>query len=524
MTAKSANANSRQPFNLETGRHLFQPPRYTLGDGQWFDDFPTAAARCASLSWDPAALLSYLTYGYVSGDRTLFVEIRRQPWVSTIDSDQDVRLESPPVHDFFRLTPVEIGARLLKLLENEAETVCVGRSDVYILTSGGLDSRIVAGVMRRLIDQGRVKARVHAVTWGRDGSRDVEIGRIVAEKLKFPWTHLTLGPEDLRRNIDHVALELGALVSPIHLHRMMWFRDLPAGALVLGGSYGDSVGRAEFSGRNVLELLPYQANDLFGLMTQPSFAVGQATLSQDWMAFRERFQGTPDFAVRECEYQAHYMRGLIAQTMSVINGPADLYQMFTSPEVYGFMWSIHPSFRDDRPYAALLAQLENDLHQLPWARTNRSLNSRQSIKVNARFKQYYDYTNWIRNDILPEVDQPDLTQWLTETRLFKEDAIFEVFQKARESQVPFEIRQSTNVVVWLLALRKLVDSLATRPASDFAPAALESSSGATRSVSRLRRTLREIPWALSTVRAIRKRMKRKQALQQFPPKPFPPQS
>ena len=111
------------------------------------------------------------------------------------------------------------------------------------------------------------------MTWGRSGSHDVEIVKVVAEKLNSSWTHLDLGPDNLVQNIDDVASQLGALVSPIYLYRMMWFRDLPAGALVLGGSYGDSVGRAEFSGRTVLELLPYQSSNLFGLLNPLAFTV-----------------------------------------------------------------------------------------------------------------------------------------------------------------------------------------------------------------------------------------------------------
>ena len=525
MPAKSTNPETSCHALLETGRHLFQPPMYCEEDGHWSSNFQDVAARCPKLSWDPAAILSYLTYGYVSGDRTLFQQIKRQPWVSTLDPEGNVQLERPPEHDFFRLTPTQIGARLLELLESEAESVCTGRSDVYVLTSGGLDSRIVAGVMRRLLDQGRLKANVHAVTWGRDGSRDVEIGKLVANELDFPWTHLELGSEHLVENIDHAAFELGAMISPIHLHRMMWFRDLPPHSLVLGGSYGDSVGRAEFSGRNVLELLPYQANNLFGLLTPQALAVGQQLLNQDWEAFRNRLTGRPGFGVRECEFQAHYMRGLIAQTMSVINGTAHLYQMFTAPEVYGFMWSVHPSFRDDRPYAALLEQLGCKLDRLPWARTNRALGTRNSIQVQARHKQYHDYVGWIRTDILPNLDQAKIVDWLAETALFDRPAICKTFDMARQSQVPLEIRQSTNLVLWMLTLKKLSDSLATHPSLELNNSpegvSLAPTSQPTTpkpSISRLRRSLREIPFALSTVRRVRKWFRRRQALKQYPPK------
>lgn len=522
MSAKAEH----QSLTLETERHLFQAPFYTIGDGYWSANFNEIARRSPSLTWDPAGILSYLTYGYVSGNRTLFREIKRQPWVSSIDQHGEIQLAAPKPHDFYRMPAKQIGARLLELLENEAEVVCKGRSEVYVLTSGGLDSRIVAGVVRRLIDQKRIDSKIHAVTWGREGSRDVEIGRIVAERLNFDWKHLPLGPGNFLKNIDHAAEELGAMVSPVHLHRMMWFRQQPQGGLVLGGSYGDSVGRAEFSGRTVLELLPYQAHNSFGLLNTRSMAEGKQKLEDDWKEFRNRLGDTPGYGVRECEFQAHYMRGLIAQTMSVVNGPCQLYQMFTSPEVYGFMWSVHPSFRDDRPYAHVLRQLGNDLHELPWARTNRSLGTGKTVPVDARHKQYYDYVKWTRENVLPSIDESDFTNWLIETKLFDEPAVKNTLELARSSNVPWATRQSTSMIVWMIALRKLVDSLGIHPVVEFdqsvdVPPSYSGEETKFSMITRLRHNLREIPWALSTARSLRKWVRRRKAILQYPPKSYP---
>ena len=143
MHVELKKTNSERDRQLETSQHLFQPSKYTSGDGYWSGDFYEVAYLCPSLTWDPAAFLSYLSYGYVSGDRTLLQEVRHQPWLSRITQQGEVELESPLKHDFYPLSPADIGSRLLMLLVDEAEDVCSDRSDVYVLTSVGLDSRFL---------------------------------------------------------------------------------------------------------------------------------------------------------------------------------------------------------------------------------------------------------------------------------------------------------------------------------------------------------------------------------------------
>ena len=48
--------------------------------------------------------------------------------------------------------------------------------------------------------------------------------------------------------------------------------------------------------------------------------------------------------------QGFRMRGGLCHALSAINGNAKIYQMFTSPKVYSFIWSLHPSMRGDDIY------------------------------------------------------------------------------------------------------------------------------------------------------------------------------
>lgn len=508
----------------ESATHLFQPPLYTSGDGYWSPDFMETTNRCSTLTWDPAALLSYLSYGYVSCDRTLFSEVKRRPWLSEISDGGGVAQQTPPQHGFYTATPKTIASRLLSLLKVEAEQVCRGYQNIYLLTSGGLDSRIVCGVIRQLVDEKRIQADIHSVTWGMDGSRDVEIGKLVAQKLDFPWEQLRLGPEDLKKNVSIAAQHLGAMVSPVHLHRMAWLRKLPQGTLVLGGSYGDSVGRSEFSGRTVLELLPHRSVNSFGLLRKDLAKQAAITLDLDWQNYRSRFGNRPEYASCECEFQAHYMRGLIAHTMSVVNNSCRLYQMFTSPEVYGFMWSIHPSFRTNQPYAELLNLLGNDLASLPWARTNRPLASRNGIKVESTEIKYHHYPKWIKTHFLPLAKSKLFGDWLESTELFDIASFQNLIEDlSLDAYVSYERKTKLNCLVWLFSLKEMQESL--EPLKPQIPVVEPISSlketTVRRDVSWLRKRLREIPVALKIARNARKWKASREALKKYPPTKLP---
>ena len=129
--------------------------------------------------------------GYAFGNSTLLREVRRQPWLSQTSTNGTVSESFIPPHGLLGGSAKQIGGRLFELMCEEAETVCKDRERIYILLSGGLDSRVVAGVIKHLSDQKRIDCKIEAVTWGLSGCRDVAYGKIVAERLDFDW-HLSL--------------------------------------------------------------------------------------------------------------------------------------------------------------------------------------------------------------------------------------------------------------------------------------------------------------------------------------------
>ena len=167
---------------METSPHLFDPPRYTAEAGRWHDGFGDAVSEAPqALTWDVAGILGVLSLGYTTGERTLLKEVREQPWLSEITPGGEPRLKPIPPHDTLDLPAKVIAEKLFHLLREEVLHACRGRERIYILLSGGLDSRIVAGVIARTLAAGELSAQCVAVTWGMPDSRDVVYGRLTAK-------------------------------------------------------------------------------------------------------------------------------------------------------------------------------------------------------------------------------------------------------------------------------------------------------------------------------------------------------
>lgn len=448
---------------LESSLHLFQPPLYIGEDGNWRESYADALGGCkTSLSWDPAAILSVLSFNYPCGDRTLIKEVKRQPWLCEIDDDGEVCLSDIPPHGRLWKEPKEIATTLEGLLCREAARVCQDFKEIYILLSGGLDSRIVAGVLAKLFNTGRITTRPVGVTWGLEDSRDVVYGREVASILGFDWKHITIGPDTLVDNIDAGVDVLGCLVPPNHLHCMQWFKNVSNDALVLAGSYGDSVGRAEFSRRHLVELSSLRPSNMFGLLNEDVLSSAHEGIMLDLKNLHNRFSGVPAYVHCEHEMQGFYMRGMIAHAMTVINQYCTSYQMFSDPEVYGYMWSIHPVCRDDRAYAVLLEKLNPLLAHLPWARTNRAMKGRTDGAVPNLRKDFHDYAAWIRGPIIDKYDSYIDPDWFAGTGLFNPDSIISLKASIVRNDIALRLYgiRAYEIFLWLVAFRRFSEFLA----------------------------------------------------------------
>jgi hypothetical protein len=254
------------PNEIETSLHLYQPPLYQDSGGNWHKDYWNALSNHTGATIDPASVLSVLSFGWVCGDRTLVRQIKRRPWLSRVEKDGNIDLEDIPPHGSTAHSPPKFAKIFLELLEEEALRVCAGRKEIYLLLSGGLDSRIIAGVLAKLYNESKLPCRAICITWGLRDSRDIYYGQKIAEMLGLEWHAIEFGPETVLENIKTTAVDLACMHSPELLHYMTWFRTVSEEALVLVASYGDSIGRAEYGGRRLIELDYMKAKNAFGLL------------------------------------------------------------------------------------------------------------------------------------------------------------------------------------------------------------------------------------------------------------------
>jgi asparagine synthase (glutamine-hydrolysing) len=447
---------------LTSSLHVFQPPCYQASGGRWHAQFGDAVADASGpLTWDATALRSIVAFGFASSDRTLWQQISRRPWLSEVSDYQLPRLEIPPEHGLRFYTAQELVRELHRRLRDEAGQVCRGRKAIYLTLSGGLDSRIVAGVVAELRLAGELDCRPVAVTWGAERSRDVVYGREIARLLDFEWVHVPLGAEDVWDNVSAAAEYLGALVPPSDLHRFLWFKDVERDALVLGGTYGDSVGRGEFSGRTLLELRPMKPGDPLGLLRPEIAAAADLQWQADVEALRSRCSEPWDFVRFEHEQFAFYLRGMVAHAMSMIGQFCDLYQMFTDPAVYGFMWSVHPSLRTNAVYYGLLDALGNGLAQVPWARTNRAVVGKTRGRDRQASRVYHHASDWISGPLYDRLRTLVDPAWFDSTGVFDGEAIARLGRVVRNRD---EISGAPGVYLpktfaWLAAVRLLGDRI-----------------------------------------------------------------
>ncbi len=509
---------------LESSLHLFQPPRYRAGTGSWQRSFEeTLGDGGETLEWDLSTIASILGHAYPLGDRTLIRQITRRPWLSRASGSDDPVLEPVPVHDTFADSTERIGDELLRRLFDEARLVCAGRKEIYILLSGGLDSRIVAGVLGRLHRDGELRAPPIAVTWGLENSRDVVYGQRAAELLGFDWKHAPATPEILAENITASARRLGGLVPPHHLHRMLWFADASPDALVVAGSWGDGVGRAEYSGKHILELSPIQINDAFGLVRPAVLGTAMAGAQADLDALRSRTPGAFRHSICEHECQAHYMRGMIGQSMSVINDFCTLYQLFTHPEVYSYMWSVHPSLRIDSVYAELLEKLNRKLARMPWARTNRAMREPTEGASDTALRGYHDYSGWCAGPMRELLASRLDPEWFAETGIFDPSAISRVLAATGrgETRLDGHGRGAYEVALWLATFRGFAERLAdlgVKPIlGDVAPLRERKSPVETK-VNPIRAKLRKSPTIYAFYKRMRRNVLSRRAMKSLPAK------
>ena len=444
---------------LETPEHLFQPPLYCYNKNQWTPDFNLSLKNCNDeVTLDLSAVFSFISFGYICNNRTLFREISRKPWLSIVDETGSVQLLEIPPHNFYSSDYSFLSRKLYELLIDEAKTAIEGVENIYVLLSGGLDSRIVAGILKHLQSVGEIKSDITALTWGLEDSRDVVYARHIAKKLGIGWQHIPLTHTTLLNNIHTVVDELGLAHSPELLHSMGWLnKNLPEKSLIFAGSFGDSIGRGEFGGLHLLQLKFPLPNDKFNLLSESIKNTYYPVLLEDINSLFKRSPGALPYMNYEHFMQGYRMNGGLCHALSLVKGGRHVYQMFTAPDVYRFTWSLHPSIRNDNIYISLLKNYLPDIANIPWARINRAPGGETDGRISGLRKNYHDYTKWTKNELRDYLEKTIDPDWFGSLGIFNPDGIKSLKRLVQTSNA--RVGRINDIWLWLSGFRVFIEKL-----------------------------------------------------------------
>jgi hypothetical protein len=371
---------------------------------------------------NPVSVLSLLDYNYIHGERTMVCGVYRMPWNATLSADGSLTKRRAIPHGTALANAPSIARGLRERLEDEIGSICQNRERVVILLSGGLDSRVTAGILHSLYASSNGPS-IEALTWGSPLSRDCVYAQRICDWFGWPWKNVPIDSANLPEMIRTAAVWGGAETSGIHLHGMDSFADQPKGTLVLASSFGDSVGRAEFSHVKLANLTLSTRDDRLRWIRPVCRQRLTQELVEDMATAWQGYEDAPEWVRGELNQQQNYMRRMIVHAMNRIRQWCDLYQVFTAREVVEYMWSFAPQCRTDQIYSYLLRSLDERLWRLPWAR-NGVAPSGDVEPDKTLTEDFADYMTWCHGEHRAWLESLVFSEELARTRLFDRSAIW----------------------------------------------------------------------------------------------------
>ena len=406
---------------------------------------------------DTNAVVQIISRYHCFADRTLVRGLSRTPWMAkpnTAFTEWDYC--EVPAHNNNILPEKDIASELFQKLQKEILVYTEGCSVVGILLSGGMDSRIVAGVLEYLLKTRQISAKIVAITWGMEKTRDVVYAQRIAKLVGWDWVHYPISAETLFNNINETAVR-GCEYSPVHLHAIPEIREIKGVDCILAASHGDSIGRAEYSGRHITQLIPFERYTMnwFKLLQVNIYNKLSPQIEQDVTSYKILFPRKEKYQQFEIDQQAHYMRRKLNYCMNIINEKVPLRQVFADPAVFGFMWSLSPEVRNDQIYKYLLGLLKPELAAIPWARTGTRYMIQEEA-MDSYCSTHHHYGKWIRNELNATISKKVLSSTINDLNIFNMRALETTLKINRISTNQNKTTKADEVLIWIAALSDFV--------------------------------------------------------------------
>ncbi len=407
---------------------------------------------------DYISLINFISQTYIYGDRTLIDDIKISPWMAELSEDESswIYNNDLPKHSELNINERDFARSFYEKLKEEIRNKLVNNQRVGILLSGGMDSRIVAAVLKTLIDEEFQGVNVTALTWGKKNSRDVVYAERIAKLFAWEWKHFEMKPDDLLTNMK-ICAQKGAIYSPLHLHAMPKIRSFHDVDIILAGSFGDSIGRGEYSGKKVLELQSFHSRprNKFNLLKRKLFDQHKKLAFSEIERYRSIYPRDKEYQYCELEKQIHYMRKQLNQCMAYINESVPVYQVFTSQSIYELIWSIDPTLRNDKLYLNILNLTKPELLEIPWARTGVKYLSELEEAPDDLDKEHHDYGIWIRNELYDDIKSKVLSRNIKNMNVFNMSSLKTLLKKNKN-----RLGKATIIdeyLIWVASLSDFID-------------------------------------------------------------------
>lgn len=329
------------------------------------------------------SVISIVCEGYINGLESTITDNKKEEWNTK-------GLNIIPKN----ITSIEKHAlKLEELLLEELLEKLKGYDKVGIMLSGGLDSRIIAGLLKKTEQIQGFEVIVY--NWGMDGSRDVVYAKKIANLYNWKYKKLNLNPSVLKENFYH-NLKIGCEISPIHLHNMWAVSKDKDSEVVISATFGDSIGRGLFSGKHVKELNSEPILKDYFYLLKPEIKnryfpkiIKKKLNNSNYIDY---------ISLAENDQYFNYLNRLLQTAMSLIELEKPVVQTFTSKKILEHVLSVPVSQRNDDYYKIILKNLPEGIGYIPNAKTGKSF-IEDTNELDGLSPTSHKYGKWLREDL-----------------------------------------------------------------------------------------------------------------------------
>jgi len=151
------------------------------------------------------------------------------------------------------------------------------------------------------------------------------------------------------------------------------------------------------------------------------------------------------------------MRRMLNPCMNLLQThKTTFYQVFTSPQVYEFIWGISIERRTDRIYEFMYNQFKTPLKDIPWSRTGRKY-LQTSGKSDNLLRDHHNYYHIIEHELLDEMEDMISVSPIYNANIFNRNSIRKLFDIIKDHPNYNINSLYLEKLIWLASLAKFIE-------------------------------------------------------------------